>query len=131
MSARAASPIGKDLLGLEHLTAEQIRLILDTAEPFKEISERAIKKVPALRGQTIVNLFFEASTRTRICFEFAEKRLSRRHGERRRLGLERVQGRDARRHGAEPRGDAHRHGGDPPLARAAPRDSSPSGSRAT
>ncbi len=70
------SPIGKDLLGLEPLSADQIRLILDTAEPFKEISERAIKKVPTLRGQTIVNLFFEASTRTRISFEFAEKRLS-------------------------------------------------------
>ena len=70
------SMLGKDLLGLEPLNAEQIRLILDTAEPFKEISERAIKKVPALRGQTIVNLFFEASTRTRISFEFAEKRLS-------------------------------------------------------
>jgi len=70
------SALGKDLLGLEPLTSEQIQLILDTAEPFKEISERAIKKVPALRGQTIVNLFFEASTRTRISFEFAEKRLS-------------------------------------------------------
>ncbi|HEY9450854.1 MAG TPA: aspartate carbamoyltransferase catalytic subunit [Gemmatimonadaceae bacterium] len=68
--------LGKDLLGLEPLTPAQIRLILDTAEPFKEISERAIKKVPALRGQTIVNLFFESSTRTRISFEFAEKRLS-------------------------------------------------------
>ena len=68
--------LGKDLLALEPLTAEQIRLILDTAEPFKEISERAIKKVPALRGSTVVNLFFEASTRTRISFEFAEKRLS-------------------------------------------------------
>jgi aspartate carbamoyltransferase catalytic subunit len=68
--------IGKDLVGLEHLPAEQIRLILDTAEPFKEVSERPIKKVPALRGKTIVNLFFEASTRTRISFEFAEKRLS-------------------------------------------------------
>jgi aspartate carbamoyltransferase catalytic subunit len=68
--------LGKDLLDLESLTADQIRLILDTAEPFKEISERAIKKVPALRGMTIVNLFFEASTRTRISFEFAEKRLS-------------------------------------------------------
>jgi aspartate carbamoyltransferase catalytic subunit len=68
--------LGKDLVGLEHLTAEQIRLILDTAEPFKEVSERPIKKVPALRGKTIVNLFFEASTRTRISFEFAEKRLS-------------------------------------------------------
>ena len=70
------SPIGKDLVGLEHLSRSQIQLILDTAEPFKEISERAIKKVPTLRGQTIVNLFFEASTRTRISFEFAEKRLS-------------------------------------------------------
>ncbi len=68
--------LGKDLLGLEHLSAEQIELILDTAEPFKEVSERPIKKVPALRGKTIVNLFFESSTRTRISFEFAEKRLS-------------------------------------------------------
>jgi aspartate carbamoyltransferase catalytic subunit len=68
--------LGKDLLGLEHLSSDQIRLVLDTAEPFKEISERAIKKVPTLRGSTIVNLFFEASTRTRISFEFAEKRLS-------------------------------------------------------
>ena len=68
--------LGKDLLGLEPLTGDQIKLILDTAEPFKEISERAIKKVPTLRGATIVNLFFEASTRTRVSFEFAEKRLS-------------------------------------------------------
>jgi len=68
--------LGKALTGLEHMTAKQIRLILDTAEPFKEVSERPIKKVPARRGKTIVNLFFEASTRTRISFEFAEKRLS-------------------------------------------------------
>ena len=68
--------LGKDLLGLEHLATQDLQLILDTAEPFKEVSERAIKKVPALRGKTIVNLFFEASTRTRISFEFAEKRLS-------------------------------------------------------
>ena len=78
---RAGAPderatLGKDLVGLEPLSREQIQLILDTAEPFKEVSERAIKKVPALRGKTIVNLFFEASTRTRISFEFAEKRLS-------------------------------------------------------
>ena len=72
----ASESLGKDLLGLEHLSSDQIRLILDTAEPFKEISERAIKKVPTLRGSTIVNLFFEASTRTRVSFEFAEKRLS-------------------------------------------------------
>ncbi|HEX2778892.1 MAG TPA: aspartate carbamoyltransferase catalytic subunit [Gemmatimonadaceae bacterium] len=71
-----SGPLGKDLLALEPLSADQINLVLDTAEPFKEISERAIKKVPTLRGATIVNLFFEASTRTRISFEFAEKRLS-------------------------------------------------------
>jgi len=71
-----AGPLGKDLLGLAPLSADQIRLVLDTAVPFREISERAIKKVPTLRGATIVNLFFEASTRTRISFEFAEKRLS-------------------------------------------------------
>jgi len=74
--SRSTSPLGKDLIGLEHLSAEQIRSILDTAEPFKEISERRIKKVPVLRGKTIVNLFLEPSTRTRISFEFAEKRLS-------------------------------------------------------
>jgi aspartate carbamoyltransferase catalytic subunit len=68
--------LGKDLVGLEPLSREQIELILDTAEPFKAVSERQIKKVPALRGKTVVNLFFEASTRTRISFEFAEKRLS-------------------------------------------------------
>ena len=66
----------KDLLGLEDLTKEEIKLILDTAESFKEVSAREIKKVPALRGKTIANLFFEPSTRTRISFELAEKRLS-------------------------------------------------------
>jgi len=66
----------KDLLGLEELTGEEITGLLDTSEPFKEISERRIKKVPVLRGKTIVNLFYEPSTRTRISFEFAEKRLS-------------------------------------------------------
>jgi aspartate carbamoyltransferase catalytic subunit len=70
------SHLGKDLVGLEALTAGQIRSILDAAEPFKEISQRRIKKVPVLRGKTIVNLFFEPSTRTRVSFEFAEKRLS-------------------------------------------------------
>ncbi len=68
--------LGKDLVGLEPLDGDQILAILDTAEPFKEISERRIKKVPVLRGVTVVNLFFEPSTRTRISFEFAEKRLS-------------------------------------------------------
>lgn len=66
----------KDLLGLEDLTSQEISLILETAESFKEISQRTIKKVPTLRGRTVVNLFFEPSTRTRISFELAEKRLS-------------------------------------------------------
>jgi len=73
---QTTSALGKDLVGLEPLTRDQILAVLDTAEPFKEISERRIKKVPVLRGKTIVNLFFEASTRTRVSFEFAEHRLS-------------------------------------------------------
>ena len=73
--ARPEFELGKDLVGLEGMSGETLTGILDTAEPFKEISERAIKKVPVLRGKTIVNLFFEPSTRTRISFEFAEKRL--------------------------------------------------------
>ena len=67
--------LGKDLLGLEELTREQILAILDTAERFKEISDRPVKKVPFLRGRTVVNAFFENSTRTRVSFEFAEKRM--------------------------------------------------------
>ncbi|MCG8431735.1 MAG: aspartate carbamoyltransferase catalytic subunit [Candidatus Omnitrophica bacterium] len=66
----------KDLLGLEDLSAAEIELILDTAESFKEVSTRDIKKVPALRGKTVVNLFYEPSTRTRVSFEVAAKRLS-------------------------------------------------------
>jgi len=72
----SGSLLGKDLLGLAGLSREQITTILDVAEPLKEISERKIKKVPTLRGMTVVNLFFEPSTRTRISFEFAEKRMS-------------------------------------------------------
>lgn len=66
----------KDLLGIDQLTVEEIEHILQTARSFEEISARAIKKVPALRGRTIVNLFFEPSTRTRTSFELAGKRLS-------------------------------------------------------
>ena len=66
----------KDLLGIADLTPDDITLILDTAEAMKEVGSRAIKKVPALRGKTVVNLFFEPSTRTRTSFEIAEKRLS-------------------------------------------------------
>jgi len=66
----------KDLLGLEDLNREELELILDTADSFKEVSSREIKKVPALRGKTVVNLFYEPSTRTRVSFEVAAKRLS-------------------------------------------------------
>ncbi len=66
----------KDLLGIEHLDVEEIRLILETAQHLKEISRRAIKKVPTLRGKSVINLFFEPSTRTRTSFEIAAKRLS-------------------------------------------------------
>ncbi len=67
---------GKDLLGIREMNVSEIELILDTAESFKEISTREIKKVPTLRGKTVINLFFEASTRTRTSFEIAAKRLS-------------------------------------------------------
>jgi aspartate carbamoyltransferase catalytic subunit len=66
----------KHILGTEQLSREDIELILDTADSFKEINSRTIKKVPTLRGKTIVNLFYEASTRTRTSFEIAGKRLS-------------------------------------------------------
>jgi aspartate carbamoyltransferase catalytic subunit len=66
----------KHILGTEQLSREDIELILDTADSFKEINTRTIKKVPTLRGKTIVNLFYEASTRTRTSFEIAGKRLS-------------------------------------------------------
>ena len=66
----------KDLLGLEELTKEEIELILETADSFKEISQRPIKKVPTLRGKTVVLFFFEPSTRTRTSFELAAKRMS-------------------------------------------------------
>lgn len=66
----------KDLLGIEELSAEEIGLILTTAESFREVSEREIKKVPTLRGKTVINLFYEPSTRTRTSFEIAAKRMS-------------------------------------------------------
>jgi aspartate carbamoyltransferase catalytic subunit len=66
----------KDLLGIEQLTVEEIQLILDTADALRQVADRPVKKVPALRGKTVINLFFEASTRTRSSFELAEKRLS-------------------------------------------------------
>lgn len=66
----------KDILDIESLSPDEIRLILETSESFKEVLSRDIKKVPTLRGKTVINLFFEASTRTRTSFEIAAKRLS-------------------------------------------------------
>ncbi len=71
-----ASLSHKDLLSVEQLSVEDVNLILDTAEALKEIAARPVKKVPTLRGKTVINLFFEPSTRTRSSFELAEKRLS-------------------------------------------------------
>lgn len=66
----------KDLLGIRQLSVDDILKILDTAETFRDVSRREVKKVPTLRGKTVINLFFEASTRTRTSFELAAKRLS-------------------------------------------------------
>ena len=66
----------KHLLGIRELDAGEITHLLDTAETFRDVSRREIKKVPALRGRTVINLFFEPSTRTRTSFEIAAKRLS-------------------------------------------------------
>ena len=76
LDRQAAALKSKDLLGIEYLDADEIRLILDTAHHLKEISQRPIKKVPTLRGKSVINLFFEPSTRTRTSFEIAAKRLS-------------------------------------------------------
>ena len=69
-------PLKKDLLEIQELNSDDIRLIIDTADSFKEVTGRDIKKVPTLRGKTVVNLFYEPSTRTRTSFELAAKRLS-------------------------------------------------------
>jgi aspartate carbamoyltransferase catalytic subunit len=74
--AAAVTLKSRHLLGIAGLASDEITLILDTAEAMKEIGGRAVKKVPTLRGRTVVNLFFEPSTRTRTSFEIAEKRLS-------------------------------------------------------
>jgi aspartate carbamoyltransferase catalytic subunit len=66
----------KDILGIKELSVDEITLILDTADSFLEVSTREIKKVPTLRGKSVINLFYEASTRTRTSFEIAAKRLS-------------------------------------------------------
>ena len=104
----------KHLLGLEDLSAEEIVAILDTAESFAEISTRSRKKVPALQGRIVFNLFFENSTRTRTSFSLAAKRLSADTQDFSAERLEPLQGRDVHRHGQEHRGDGGRRDGRPP-----------------
>ena len=113
VSARSLYP-HRHLLGIEGLGREAITSLLDAAESFFEVSRRAVRKVPTLRGKTVINLFYEASTRTRTSFELAGKRLSADVINISGSDLERGQGRDAARHGEEPRGDAPRRGRDPP-----------------
>lgn len=76
MTQDAPSPPRKDLLTIGDLSKEEVVAILDTAKPFKELFTRSVKKVPTLRGKTVLNLFYEPSTRTRTSFEIAAKRLS-------------------------------------------------------
>ena len=68
--------LSKDLLGIKNLKLDEINFIFDTADKFKEVLQRPIKKVPSLRHMTIANVFFENSTRTKLSFELAQKRLS-------------------------------------------------------
>ncbi len=95
----------KDLLGIDDLSKDDIYRVLETAEAMREIGERPIKKVPTLRGKTVVNLFYEPSTRTRTSFEIAEKRLSADTLNIAVAIVERAEGRDAGRYGDEHRGD--------------------------
>ena len=104
----------RHLLSIEDLDRAAIERILDRAKTFTEVSEREIKKVPALRGRRVLNLFYEASTRTRSSFELAAKSLSRRRHQLRRVRLVRRQGRVAQGHRADdvrlpPGPDRHPH----------------------
>ena len=95
------------------------------------LAGREVKKLPTLRGRTVVNLFYEDSTRTRISFEAAAKRLSRRRHQLLRQGLQRLQGREPQGHRADPAGDGRRRGGHPAPGLAARRTGWPTGSTAS
>ena len=104
----------KHLLDIQSLTAEEIITVLDTARAFKAVGERAIKKVPALRGKTVVNLFVEPSTRTRISFELAAQRLTADIINFTAEASSLKKGRDAQGHGAQSGGAQRRHHRHPP-----------------
>ena len=107
--------VNEHLLSMHDVTAEDVIRILDTAESFREVGTRVIKKVPALRGRTVVNLFYENSTRTRISFELAAKRLSADVINFSSGGSSVVEGRVPEGHGAHAAGDGRRRDRDPPL----------------
>ena len=107
--------MNEHLLSMHDVSAEDVVRILDTAESFREVGTRVIKKVPALRGRTVVNLFYENSTRTRISFELAAKRLSADVINFSHERIERLEGREPEGHGAHAAGDGRRRDRDPPL----------------
>jgi hypothetical protein len=102
------------LLGIKELTAADIELIFRTADGFKEVLNRPIKKVPSLRDITMANLFFESSTRTRVSFELAEKRLSADVVNFSSSGSSVSKGRDLGGYGEQHPGHEGGHGGDAP-----------------
>ena len=107
--------MNEHLLSMHDVTADDVVRILDTAESFREVGTRVIKKVPALRGRTVVNLFFENSTRTRISFELAAKRLSADVINFSAERVERVEGGEPEGHRAHAAGDGRRRDRDPAL----------------
>ena len=110
----------KHLLSAADLSRDDAELVLSTAEELRSLADRPIKKLPALRGRTVVNLFFEDSTRTRISFEAAAKRLSADVINFSAKGSSLSKGESPQGHGADPRGDGCRRGRDPPRASGAP-----------
>ncbi len=113
--ARGGRRMNEHLLSIHDVSAEDIVRILDTAESFREVGTRVIKKVPALRGRTVVNLFYENSTRTRISFELAAKRLSADVINFSTSGSSVSEGREPEGHGPHAPGDGCRRDRDPPL----------------
>ena len=123
--------MNKHLLSMHDVSADDVVRILDTAESFREVGTRVIKKVPALRGRTVVNFFLENSTRTRISFELAAKRLSADVINFTRERNERGEGREPEGHGAHAAGDGRRRDRDPALVERLAAAADDAGSRAT
>ena len=123
--------MNKHLLSMNDVTAEDVVRILDTAESFREVGTRVIKKVPALRGRTVVNLFLENSTRTRISFELAAKRLSADVINFSPSGSSVAKGESPEGHRAHAAGDGRRRHRDPPLVQRLAAAAHASGSTAT